>query len=338
MQKIKKIVYPFAFVIISFIYLLVSLGIVNIFFHGDWSALGVFFIAVILLLLIILPIYCVKYSKIIQGERFKVLFATYNALIIVGSYMLPFIKLKEAYGYGIVIFVWVLFWSVLFLKSHTQPCEDEAEPLKEEISATPFLLQNNKKNILAICFTSVYIISLARNSMVWQFNNITFIFIYTLPLFSAVIFLVFLLTKNVNYLLKNWLLPFALAGEVISGLFSIYLSLSNFDVQLEHIPLYPVVFTFSCLSNILIAVMFAGTLFNLKYIKLFKYGALGYVILSVASLIFNLINVGGVAYHQIDLNGTLAINIEVVIELVLRTLYFMGIFILTTNKRNTNMM
>ncbi len=338
MQKIKKYIYPFAFVIISFICLLVSLGIANIFFRGDWSALGVLLIAVILLLLIILPIYCVKYSKIIQGERFKVLFAAYNALIIVGSYMLPFMKLEEAYVYGIVIFVWALFWSVLFLKLRTKPCEDEADLSKqEETSTTTFLLQNKKKNIITICITCLYLITLARNTMAWQLYSISYIFTFTLPLFSAFLFLVFLFSKNANYSLKSWLLPFALAGELISGLFSICLSLSNMDIQLKHIPMYPIIFVFSCLMVILIAIMFTGTLFNFKYIKLLKYGALGQAILSVGLIIFNLINVGGPAYHQIDLNGTLAINTSLVIESLLRALYFIGIFIITTNKTNTDL-
>ncbi len=100
--------------------------------------------------------------------------------------------------------------------------------------------------------------------------------------------------------------------------------------------MYPVIFSFSCLKVIFIAITFTGTLFNFKYIKLLKYGALGHAILSVGLLIFNLINVGGPAYHQIDLNGTLAINTSLVIESLLRALYFTAIFILTTNKTNTD--
>ena len=337
MKKAKKYVYPVAFVIISFICLLATGFICNIFFHGDWSALAILFIAVAILASIILPIYCVKYSKIIQGEKFKVLFAIYNALVIVGSYMLPLIEFEETYGYGIIIFIWALFWSVLRLNFHTNTCENEEKLSKEKAHVTNLLLQNKKKNIVAICITCLYIITLAREPMVWQFYSISYILIFTLPLLSAFLFLVFLFSKNANYSLKSWLLPFALAGELIRGLFSICSSLSSMDMQLKHNPMFPVNFAFSCLMVILIAIMFIGTLFCFKYIKLLKYGALGYAILSVGLLIFNLINVGGPAYHQIDLNGTLAINTSLVIESLIRALYFIGIFIITTNKRKTDL-
>ena len=337
MQKIEKFIYPFAFVIISFIFLLVSSGIANMFFHGDWSALAVLFIAVAILGSIILPIYCVKYSKIIQGEKFKVLFAIYNALVIVGSYMLPLIEFEETYGYGIIIFIWALFWSVLRLNFHTNTCENEENPSKEKADITNLLLQNQKKNIVAICITCLYIITLAREPMAWQLYSRSYIFTFTLPLLSAFLFLVFLFSKNANYSLKSWLLPFALAGELISGLFSICSSLRNMDIQLKYIPLYPVNFAFSCLMVILSAIMFTGALFNFKYINLLKYGALAYAVLCLCSTIIEFLNVGGIAYIQSVPAEYSAINIVALVQLVSRALFYIGIFIITTNKRNIDL-
>ncbi len=334
MKKIKKYVYPFVFVIISFIYLILASIVISLYFSGDLSGLGIIFIAVLLLLLIILPIYCVKYSKIIQDEKFRVLFAFYNAFVIIGSYMLPLIEWTETYGYGIVFFIWTLFWSILLLKPRIKPCEEENNPSKEKLSTATLLLQNKKKNIIAIIFTCLYIINIAEEPMVWQMHDINYILIFTLPLFSAFIVLVFLFLKNTEYLLKKWLLSFAFAGELIRRLFSIFLSISSMDVQLKYNPLYPIIFVFSCLMVILIAIMFIGTLFDFKYIKLLKYGTLCYVILSVCLLIFNLVNVGGTAYHQIDSNGTLAINISYVIASLVEVLYYTGILIITTNKAN----
>ncbi len=309
---------------------------------GDYAGLAYAFIALIIWLSDITPIFCFKYSKVIREEKLKFLFAVYNPFVIVLCHIGPFIRgagpstLKVIIKIAIFLFVWALFWSVLLFKPREKSCE-ESEQLSEKKTVTSLLLQNKTKNIIAICFTSLYMINLAIDSATWQLYSLSNFLIYTLPLFSVGLFLLFLLLKNANYLFKIWLLPMALAGELISGLFSIYSSISSMDIQLKHIPLYPVNFAFSCLKVILIAVMFIGTLFGFKYIKLLKYGALGYAILSVGLLIFNLINVGGIAYHQIDLNGTLAINTSLVIESLIRALYFIGIFILTTNKKNTDL-
>ena len=336
-MKIKKFLYPFVFLIISFVYLLVSLVISNLFFdNGDWSALGFFFTTVILLLAVIVPIYCVKYSKLIQGERFNILFAVYNTVVILSPYMLPLIKTKAAHGYIIVFFIWILFWSMLLLNWHPNTCEDQESPLKEKPRRTDLLLQSNKKNIIVICSTCLYIISLAREPLAWQFESIRYILTYTLQLFSAFLFLVFLFSKKATYSLKSLLLPFSVAGELVMGSYSIYLSLNSLDMQLKYIPMYPVIFTFSCLKVLTVAVMFAGTLFDLRHIKLLKYGAAGHALLSAALLVFNLINVGGIAYHQIDSGGTLAINTEFVMNSICEVLYFVGFFIITTNRKTSS--
>ena len=146
MKKLKKYIYPFAFVIASFLFLILSVVVTNVFSDsGDWSGLVVLFIAVTILLWIINPIYCVKYSKTIQGERFRILFAVYNAFVISASFILPFIQWEVSYICGVVFFVWSLFWSVLFLKSGVNSCE-ELEISSEE-GITSLLLQNKTKNI-----------------------------------------------------------------------------------------------------------------------------------------------------------------------------------------------
>lgn len=334
MRKIEKLIYPFAFSIFSYICLLIFTPILSTIFNGDFAALGAFLIILIIYGLAVIPYYCIRYSKIIQEERFKVLFAIYNALVIVGCYMLPLIKFEETYGYGIVIFVWALFWSISFLNLRSNSYENE-ENLSQKVNTTNFLLQNKKKNITAICITCLYIINLATDATVWQLNNLNYILSNTLPLFSAFLVLVFLFSKNIEYLLKKWLLFLALTGELVSGLFSICSNLSYFDIILKRNPLYFVNIIYSCLAILLIAVMLIGTLFNFKYIKLLKYGALGLAVLSVGLLIFELINVGGTVYHQIVSNGTLAINTSMVIRFLLRALYFVGIFILALNKRSS---
>ena len=344
MKKVKKYVYPFIFSIGFFVFYVV-LGVVINKFYGNregYGGLGLFMLFIILWVLVAIPVYCFRYCKLIRQEKHKFLFGFYNPFVVVLCHIGPFIisagpsSLNVIIKIAIFLFVWALFWNVLLFKPREKSCE-ESEQLSEKKTETSLLLQNKTKNIIAICFTSLYMINLATDSVTWQLYSLSNFLIYTLPLFSAGLFLLFLLLKNANYIFKIWLLPMALAGELISGLFSICSSLRNMDIQLKYIPLYPVNFAFSCLMVILSAIMFTGALFNFKYINLLKYGALGYVILSVGLLIFNMINVGGIAYHQIDLNGTLALNTSVVIRSLIRASYFIGIFILPTNKRNKDL-
>ena len=84
-----------------------------------------------------------------------------------------------------------------------------------------------------------------------------------------------------------------------------------------------------------ITFMFAGTLFDFKYINLLKYGALGYVILSFVIYVAEFINVGGFAYIQNVPDGISPINFIALIRGLAQILFYIGIFILTVNKKNT---
>ena len=333
MKKVKKYIYPVIFSICFFVtYIILAIVLEVALPSGDYAGLGYIFIVLLIWIFIVMPIYCFRYCKLIRQEKHKFLFGFYNALVVVICHIAPFMREPGTSTFNVVIkiavflFVWALLWSILFFKSRANSCE-EPEQTSEKKVETSFLLQSKTKNIIAICFTSLYMISLITDSATWQLDSL-----YTLPLFSAGLFLLFILLRNENHIFKKFLLPAALAGNLISGLFSICSSLENMDIQLKYIPLYPITFAFSCLMFILSAIMFAGVIFNFKYTKLLKYGSLGYV---VALLIFNMINVGRIAYQQINLNGTLALNTSVVImRPLIRVLYFTGIFILTTNKRN----
>ncbi len=332
MKKIIKYLLPFAFIAFSLFYLIASLIIINVVFSGDMSALLFLFISVILLLAIITPVYCAYYSRIIQGERLKVLFAFYNTLILAFPCVPLALLVPDARGYCMAFLVWVLFWSLLFPIPKTKSADNQELPTSN--STTPhFLLQSTIKNIIAICFTIFYMISLAKGSLVWQMYRISDFLMFTLPLFSAFVILLFLISKRFNFELKKWLLPLALACELINRIILNFYGLLTIKMQIKYNAMYPVTFIFSCIATILIAVMLIGTLFDYKYIKLFRYGTLAYIILSVGLFIFNLIN--GNFYHQIDANGTLAINPVRVTESLLQMLYFVGIFLLSTNKRNT---
>ena len=58
---------------------------------GDYAGLAYAFIALIIWILVVMPIYCFKYSKLIYEEKRKFLFIIYNSLVISLCYTGPFL-------------------------------------------------------------------------------------------------------------------------------------------------------------------------------------------------------------------------------------------------------
>ena len=206
------------------------------------------------------------------------------------------------------------------------------------------IFSNKKKNIYAICFSLFYIVMLTLkiDFRVSLFQNLRYtinsLFVYLTPMIFPIFILVLIFTSKKDYKFKTWLLPIVLGVELIV---SILTQISNVFNMKVTVPLYGLkylpIFLFSFLMFVAIALMFLGTLFNLKYINLLKYGALGYAILYLCSGIIDFIYVGGFAYIQSVPAEYSAINIVALVRLISCALFYVGVFILTTNKRNTNL-
>ena len=92
MKKAKKYTYPFVFSIcffVTYIILLIVLGVVLP--SGDYAGLAYAFIALLIWIFIVMPVYCFKYSKLIYEEKWKFLFIIYNPLIISLCHTGPFL-------------------------------------------------------------------------------------------------------------------------------------------------------------------------------------------------------------------------------------------------------
>ena len=168
--------------------------------------------------------------------------------------------------------------------------------------------------------------------------TINSLYVYLTPMILPVFILVLIFTSKKDYKLKTWLLPISLGVNLISSVFTLISNIPNMKLiislyGLKQLPIY----LCSFLMFVAIALMFLGTLFNLKYINLLKYGALGYAILCLCSTIIEFISVGGFAYIQSVPAEYSAINIVALVRLISCALFYVGVFILTTNKRNTNL-
>ena len=117
MKKLKKYIYPIIFsatFLASYIFLAFLLDKVISFPHGSYAPAACAVLYTFAWLIIALPIYCIRYSKIIIDEKLKFIFSAYNSLLIIVSHVLPF-NLQGEITIITCFVLWVLFWNMLQL-------------------------------------------------------------------------------------------------------------------------------------------------------------------------------------------------------------------------------
>ncbi len=327
MKKLKNFFCPVLFVAGFFLWYFITALALNIIdmirpFEG-YGALGIGILALLAYVLLGVPLYCVRYSRIIIDEKFNLLFAGYNFIILETACLLTVNGLEQA---KLPLSLWILFWSVVPFLLRIISKKRKADPTKSELpSKTAFLFRSKTRHIVAICFVSLYIVTLLADSSVLRFYELSYFMYSTLPAISAVFLLIFLLTKNKEYILKDYMLLIALAGEAVSKVFSDCSSLDSFSIMLKIDPLYPATIILSCLITIMVILMLVGTLFDFKYIKLLKIGSLSCVVLCGARLVLELV--------EMLFFTKWMMNPYYPVLFLTRTLYFAGIYVLTTNER-----
>ncbi len=132
MKKLKKYIYPFIFSVCFFLaYIILAIVLEIVLPSGDYAGLAYAFIALIIWGSIIIPIFCLKYCKLIREEKLKFLFAVYNPLVIAFCYSFPFLKGADSSSFGsilkiaIFLFVWVAIWTFIPLLIHLDSTEKQ---------------------------------------------------------------------------------------------------------------------------------------------------------------------------------------------------------------------
>ena len=113
MKKAKKYIYPLLFSIgflIPWILLVITINATSNDIGYGGLVLGLLILFV--WLIFGLPICCIRYSKIIIGEKLKFLFCAYNSLMIIVFHMLPF-NLQGETTIIVLFILWVLFWNIV---------------------------------------------------------------------------------------------------------------------------------------------------------------------------------------------------------------------------------
>ena len=116
MEKIKKYVYPVAFSATYFIIFAVLIHMLeNVipFPHGSYAPIAWMFLALMALLLVAIPVYCVIYSKVIVKEKSRFWFALFNGFVLALAYIIPYCLEDETYIYGGILFGWVELWTIV---------------------------------------------------------------------------------------------------------------------------------------------------------------------------------------------------------------------------------
>ena len=113
-KKAKKFIYPFvfsaAFLSLYFAFVFIITQFID-FPYGSYAPAGLLVLFTFAWLLIALPIYCIRYSKIVIDAKLRFLFSFYNSLMIIVSHVLPF-NLQGETTIITHFVLWVLFWNI----------------------------------------------------------------------------------------------------------------------------------------------------------------------------------------------------------------------------------
>ena len=114
LKKVFQWCYPIVFSIVSFLVFYISIIIINEFIETEgYGGIGIAALVVFVWILVVVPIYCFKYSKLICEEKRKFLFIIYNSLVIALCYTGPFMSgagpssLNVIIKIALALFVWV---------------------------------------------------------------------------------------------------------------------------------------------------------------------------------------------------------------------------------------
>ena len=196
----------------------------------------------------------------------------------------------------------------------------------------------SKKNLavfifVAICFVFNNLTSLFTASTLLGFINCL------LSLSSTVIILCYLLLENKDFKFKKYMFPVAfgiIAFRSLYGVITYFDGLSRFtilEIELEVEIIFAIIIV-AALFNIL---CFCGTLFNFKLSILLKIGCIGYILTTVASQIYEFYLVGGMEYINSVPSYYWSASILALIKLISLLLFYVGIFIYSTNKKHSDL-
>lgn len=166
-----------------------------------------------------------------------------------------------------------------------------------------------------------------------KFSNIVNTFISLLPILFILCFLLF---EHKDFGLKKYIFPLAFGLIVFKNLYIIVSVISTQKYMLFENETI-ILFAFSLLLLLFNIMCFIGTLFEFKYLISLKIGCIGYILATITMQIYEFILLGGMEYVNSIPKEILPISIFALVKLLSIILFYIGIFILTTNKNNSDL-
>ena len=330
MKKARKFIYPFFFSLAFYLAFIVLALLINAFVTGEgYGGLGLFFIFLLAWCYLLVPLYCVKYTKLIKEEKLKYLFAAYNFVVLSAIHTAGFIFNEDAFIFGLAFIAWVAIWTFvpLALRVAAQKKKEMEEPEGKSCCETSPFLQNKKRRITAVCFSGLYLTSLVFSSEFFSmltFQNARYFF----SLIPIIAIFIFLILANKSYPLKNLLLPIAFGVKLTGNLYTICSALFSSYVRFAD----TLSLVISCVLSLILGAMFVGTILKEKGLFLLKYGALSCALITTVNYIRTLISWSG------DFVGTLDLNFfwlhrDMFLQPILIVTFYIGLFILFQTKK-----
>ena len=183
--------------------------------------------------------------------------------------------------------------------------------------------------VLIVAYCILNILSVFITTL--KFSNITKTFVSLIPIFLILCYLFFV---DKTFKFKKYMFPLAFGIIVCKNLYfvvaSIVVTPKNLYFEEEFIILFAICL-FLLLFNIL---CFIGTLFNFRFSIFLRTGCIGYISTIFIMQIYEFIALGGIDYINSIPREMLPISIISLIKYLSIILFYTGIFILTTNKKN----
>ena len=207
------------------------------------------------------------------------------------------------------------------------------------------LFQNKTKHIVAVSFAALLIavsiwefdfsiFSYAAEEGSWRYMLNT-LFVPLIKWVAPVSVIVYFFTMNKDYRLKRWLLPLAFGIHWCTHQVLLMVSFSSIIPHFESF----VTASFYNVSLLLTTgaafiantLIFIGFLLNDNPIWV-RVGSLLYVVPMIFSYIVGFVNAGGLSYYQAYWETMSASFIQSLVSFVSSLLFYIGLFILSTNK------
>ena len=196
---------------------------------------------------------------------------------------------------------------------------------------------DKKKNGVAIAFTVFYLVMLIVDLDFLEFPimqnwryAINSLLIYLLPMLVPVTVFVYLLKGR---MLNRWLLPVEFGLLLVLNIFTWINSLPMYLQLMEQ--RWPTLLC-TCLILMTLAALFVGSLMAGRTRHLLRWSALVMAILQASVWILEFVYYGGFADLKVQLSHMTLASTLAWIRLAAQVLFYIGIFLCVTGKKNTH--